>query len=112
MLFLVISDQKYVKRVPMQVGTHIIDHLVTTMTEKELQQSGEIWKQLHLSSVISKRNTVKGLDVPEYDLKGVKGKICTIREAVIPPFGTTVVKGITNLMTYSKCLNVVVEPVT
>ena len=31
---------------------------------------------------------------------------------MIPPFGTTVVKGIANLITYSKCLNVVVESVT
>ena len=59
-----------------------------------------------------KRNTVKGLDVPEYDLKGVKGTVCTIMEVVIPPFGTTVVKGIVNFATHSKCLNVVVEPVT
>ena len=54
---------------------------------------------------------MKGFDVPEYDLKGVKGKICTIGEVIILAFGTTVVKGIMNLMTLSKCLNVVVEHV-
>ena len=31
---------------------------------------------------------------------------------MIPPFGTTVVKGIANMTTHSKCLNVTVEPVT
>ena len=31
---------------------------------------------------------------------------------MIPPFGTTIVNGIMNLTTHSKCLNVVVEPVT
>ena len=61
------------------------------MTEKELQQAGETWKQVHLSTVISKRNTVKGQNIPDYNLKGVKGKICTIREVVIQPFMTTVV---------------------
>ena len=30
---------------------------------------------------------------------------------MIPSFGTTVVKGIANLTTHPKCLNVVVEPV-
>ena len=80
MFFLVISDHKYGERVPGQIGTWVIDHFVGTMTKKELQHAGETWKQVHLSTVISKRNTVKGLDVLKYDLKGVKGKICIIRE--------------------------------
>ena len=80
MLFLVISDNNYWERVPVQIGTQVIDHLVVTMTEKELQQAGKTWKQVNLSTLISNRNTMKGLNVPEYDLKGVKGEIHTIRE--------------------------------
>ena len=52
---------------------------------------------------------MKSLIVPKYDLKGVKGKIPTPRELVIPPFGTAVVKGSTNMTTHSKWVNVVVE---
>ena len=95
----------------MQVGTQVIDHLVEIMTEKELKQVGVTRKQVHLSTVILKRNTAKGLDVPTYDLGGVNGKIYAIWRVVIPPFGTTVAKGIINLMTHSNCLNVFVEPV-
>ena len=95
-----------------QVGTQVIDHLVVTMTEKELQQAGETWKQVNLSTVISKRNTLNNLNGPKYNLEGVNGEICTIRQVIIPPNGITVVKGNMNLMTHSKCLNVVVEPVT
>ena len=95
----------------MQIGTQAIDHLVVTMTKKELQQCGDTWKQVYLSTVISKRKTTKGLNVSNYDLEGV-GKIHTVGEVVIPPFVTTVVKGIANLMTHSKCMNVVVYPVT
>ena len=91
------------------MGTQLINHLVVNMTEKKLQQDGEIWKQVHLSTVISQRNTMKGLNIPRYDLEGVKGKICTIREVMILPFLTTVAKGIMNLTTHSKWLNVVVE---
>ena len=40
----------------------------------------------------------------------MKHKIHTMREVMIPPFETTVVKGIVNLTTHSKCLSVVVEP--
>ena len=86
------------------IGTQVIDNMV----EKELPQAGETMKQVHLNS---KKNTMKGLNIPEYDLKGVKDKICTVREVVIVPFMTTVVKGITNLRTHSKCVNVVVKPV-
>ena len=45
--FLVISDHKYRERVPVQIGTQVIDHLVVSMTEKELQQAGETWKQVN-----------------------------------------------------------------
>ena len=95
----------------MQIGTLVIDHLVATMTKKELQQAGDTCKQVDLSTVISNRNTMTGLNIPKYDLKGVKGKTHTIREVVIPSFVTTVVKGIANLMTHSKCMNAVAEPV-
>ena len=36
-----------------------MDHLVVTMTTAELQRAGETWKQVHLSTVLSKRNTVE-----------------------------------------------------
>ena len=55
-------------------STQVIDHLVMTMTGEELQQVGNTWKQVHLSTVIPKRNTMESLKIPEYDLKGVKGK--------------------------------------
>ena len=83
MLLLVIPDHKYRKRVPVQICTQVIDHLV------ELQQAEATWKQVHLSSLISKKNNVKGQNVLEYNLKGVKGKICIIREVLILPFMTT-----------------------
>ena len=82
------------------------------MTENKLQQARETSKQVHLSTVISKRNTKKGLNSSKYVLERVKGKIHTLREVVILAFVTTVVKGITNLMTHSKCMNVLVEPGT
>ena len=41
----------------------------------------------------------------------LKGKVCSMSEVKILPFETTVVKGIVNLTTHSKCLSVVFEPV-
>ena len=104
-----VLDHKYGERVPVQMGTKVTDHLVVTMTEKEIQQSRDTWKQVHLSTIISKRNTVKGLNVSEYNPEGVKGKIHAIREVIIPLFVTNVVKGIVNLVTHSKCMDVVIK---
>ena len=36
LLFLVFQDHKYGKRVPAQIGTEAIDHLVMTITKEEL----------------------------------------------------------------------------
>ena len=55
---------------------------------------------------------MKGFNSPKYDLKGIKGKVCTMTKGLIPTFGTTVVKDIMDIMTHAKCLNGVVEPVT
>ena len=68
--FLVVSDNKYKKRVPVEIGILLIDHLVMSMTVEELQLASGTWKQVHLNTVISKRNTVKSLNILKYDLKG------------------------------------------
>ena len=99
-LFLVILDNKYGERVPIQISTLVTDHLVMTMTTEEVQQAGDTWKWVHLSIVILEGNTVEGLNVPKYNLKGVKGRVHTMSEVLIPPFMTIVVKGIAKLMTH------------
>ena len=104
-------NNKYGERVPVQKGTLVIDHLVMTMTAEELQQAGDTWKQIHLSTVILKRNTMESLNVPKYDLKGVKDRVCTMTEVVIPPIMPIMVKGVAKLMIHSKCINVVIKPI-
>ena len=89
------------ERVSVKIGTQVIDHLGMKMAKEELQQTGNNTNQVHLSTVISKRNTVESLNIPKYNLEGMKGKIHTIREAVIPLFTTFMVKGIANLMMHS-----------
>ena len=51
---------------------------------------------------------MKSLNIPKYDLEGVKDKVCMIRETVNPLFTTIVVKGVAKLMTHSKFMNVVI----
>ena len=110
-LFLIVANHKYGDKVLVQTGTQVIDQIVAAMTKKELHKAGETWKWVHLGTTVSKTNALKGLYVPKYNLERVKGKIFTMREVVIPPFGTTVVKGIANFTTHSKCLSVLLEAV-
>ena len=68
MLLLVVASHKYVDvlhQIP--IGTQVIDQLVATMTKKELQKARETWRQVHLGTIVSKRNTIEGPNAPEYD---------------------------------------------
>ena len=85
----------------------VIDQLAATMIKNELYKADETWRQVHLSTVVLKRSIIKCLN----DYRGKKGKIQTLREAVIPPLMTTVVTGMADQMTHLNSLNVVVEPV-
>ena len=108
-LFLVVANHKYGDRVPIQIGTHVIDQLVASMTEKELQKAGETWRQVHLSTIVLKRSTIGSFNAPKYYFG--KGMIHTMKEVMIPPLTTIVVTGMADLTTHLNSLNVVVEPV-
>ena len=71
-LFLVVANHKYGDRISVQIGTQVIGQLVATMTKKELQKARETWRQVHLSTIVLKRNTTGSPSVPEYDFGGGK----------------------------------------
>ena len=107
---MVVLDHKYGDWVPVQLGTLILEQLVVTMTTEKIQQAGETWKQVHLSTVLSKTNTVESLSISMHDLKGVKGKIGMMQTVVILPFTTIRVKGVAQLITHSRYMNVIIKP--
>ena len=82
-----------------------------TMTMEELQQAEDTWKQVHLTTVISKRNTVESLNILKYDLKGVKCRVCTIRKSCNSTICDHIGEVSCKLMTHSKCMNVLIEPI-
>ena len=53
---------------------------------------------------------MKSLNVPKSDLKGVNGKINTMREIVILLTRTIVVKEVVKLTAHPKFMNVFIEP--
>ena len=72
-LFLVVSNHKYGERVQMQISTQVIDHFAVTMTKKNCNRLEKPGNR-YISAPVFKRNILKGLDISEYDLEGVKVK--------------------------------------
>ena len=56
--------------IPVQIGIQVVGQFVATVTEKELQKAGETWRQVHLSTIVSKRNTIGSPNAPEYNFRG------------------------------------------
>ena len=109
-LLLLIPDNKYRERVTVSIRTLVIDQLVSLITVKELHQAGKTWKHVHLSTVLSKQNTLTRFSMPEYDLDKVRGKVQTNMKVVNPPFETVILKGQVKLNMYSKHINILMEP--
>ena len=79
----------YDQRVPIQVGSHIIDQVASYISEDELQSLSESWKLADMSMIISKSALVSD---PEFDLDQVKGKVVTSEKVKILTLLTVVVK--------------------
>ena len=62
----------YHKRVTIQVGSHIINHVTKCITEEELQMLSQSWKLAYVSTIISKSSLVSD---QEFDLEQVIGKM-------------------------------------
>ena len=60
----------YHQRVPIQVGSHIIDQVTSCISEDELQSLSQSWKLAYMSMIISKSALVSD---PEFDLDPSEG---------------------------------------
>ena len=97
----------YHRRVPIQVGSCIIDQVTHCITEYELQSLSQSWKLAYVSTIISKSSWVSD---QEFDLDQVKGKVVTMKKVKIPAFQTVMTKGLTKVTGHQKCVHVMAEP--
>ena len=84
----------YHQRVPIQVGSHIIDQVTNCISEDELLSVSQSWKLAYISMIISKSAPISDL---EFDLDQVKGKVVTSKKVKIPGLQTAIVKGLTKV---------------
>ena len=97
----------YHQRIPIQVGSYIIDQVTNCISDDELQSLSQSWKLAYISMIISKSALVSD---PEFDLDQVKGKVVTSKKVKIPALQTVIVKGLTKVAGHQKHVHVLVEP--
>ena len=97
----------YHRRVPIQIGSCIIDQVTNCIMENELQSLSQSWKLAYVSTIISKSSQVSN---QKFDLDQVKGKVVTTKKVKIPTFQTVIAKGLTKVTGHQKHVHVLVEP--
>ena len=95
------------QRVPIQVGSHIIDQVTSCISEDDQHSLSKSWKLAYMSTRISKSAPAND---PEFDLDKVKGKVVTSEKVKVPALQTIVVKGLTMVTGHQKCVHLLVEP--
>ena len=127
-LLLAIPTTAYAERVPVMVGSKIIDRALSCMTAGELACATVTWQQAHFGAVMSgllqlshssseklKMENSSGegdpVEVQKYLLDGVKGVVCTTQKVTIPPFQTINIKGYAGVKGHCMKVHVLMEPV-
>ena len=97
----------YHERVPIQIGSHIIDHVTSCITEKELQSLSQSWKIAYVSTILSKSSQVS---YQHFNLYQVRDEAVTTKNVKIPTLQTVVAEGLTQITGHQKCVHVLVDP--
>ena len=111
---LVIPTMTYSEKVPVMVGSTIIDQVMGMMTKEELERATVTWRKAHFGAVMSgllqlpcttsKEDVKVGKEVipsPDSDpaasrrfcLDDVQGPVHTTQKVTIPPFGSVSIQG-------------------
>ena len=100
------TTTKYHKRIPIQVGSHVIDQVTNCISEKKLQSLSQSWKTAYVSTIISKTIAISD---PDFNLDQVQGNVVIREEVTIPALQITVVTGLTTITGHHKHVHVLVE---
>ena len=126
-LLLAIPTMAYSERVPVMVGSKIIDKALGCMTVGELAKVTATWQQAHFGVVMSgllqlshssseklAKQNLPGesdpVEVQKHQLDGVKGAVCTTQKVTIPPFQTMTLKGNAGVKGHCMKVHVLMEP--
>ena len=100
------TNTHYHKRVPLQVGSRIIDQIVKSLTDEELKLLSQSWELAYISTILSK--SLQVID-KEFDLHQVKGNVVITKKVIIPALQMIIVKGLTRDTGHLKGIHVLME---
>ena len=130
-LLLVASTTTYSEKVPVMVGSKIIDQAMRIITKGELAKVTTTWKQAHFGAVMSgllqlphtgsNRTGVEKdvapsslmidtMEVKEFCLDDVQGPVCTTQRVILLQFSTISMHGNTSVRGHCMWVNVLMEP--
>ena len=84
------SSSPYSMRVPIQLGTTVLDRPMARITEEELAHASDIWWQTYISTMVTAK--VVGTVEMKDSLPTIDASLATTKPIVIPPFGCKQVK--------------------
>ena len=108
-LMMVIDDDDYGKRVPIQLGTLHIDQIIAQATPDEITSLSKAWDRARICSYIGGR-VVKLQECTDFTLDQVKGSLKLTKDVTLQPFETVKVRGTTKVRNHQKRVHVIVEP--
>ena len=100
------TTTQYHQRVPIQVGSCVIDQVTSCISEEVLQSLSQSWKMAYVSTIILKGTSVSD---PDCGLDHERGRVVISEEVTIPASQTTVVKGLTTITGHHKHIHVLME---
>ena len=101
------TTSHYHRRVPIQVGSQIIDQVTNCITKEKLKSLSQSWKLAYVSTVLSKSSQVSD---QEFNLDQVKGKVVITKKVIVPAFQMVIARGLTKVTGHQKHVHVLVEP--
>ena len=130
-LLLVIPIMTYSEKIPIMVGSKIIDRAMGMITKGELARATVNWKQAHFSAVMpgslqlpcrsargdgdamegATPSATPDLTVPKgFSLDDVQGHVDTTWRVTIPPFGTVNIHGNIDIQGHCMCVHMLAKP--
>ena len=106
---MVIDDDQYGERVPIQVGTLHIDEMIKVTTKDEFDALGQEWDRARFSSFVGGRSISVG-EGDSFSLSDVKGPVKLTKDVTLQPFEAVRVQGLTKVRGHLKRVHSIIEP--
>ena len=110
-LLLVLPSNPYGRKVPVQIGTRVIDRVLQLVPDGEIIEAHEAWRRAQASVALMAGMVQVGEQPPgkRFRLEDAEGPVAASKAIIVPPFETIKVQGITKIRGHVKGVHVMTE---